>query len=116
MALFEVEVRLSAGGSGWIVQPARNEAEARRLVGIMFKVIWDVGHPLDPWRWSRRQEAGCKGIELGERGSELGDEDSERRAEDACVYCKQSLHSLVFPHTIGQSIRSKGPYSALKDR
>jgi len=39
MALFEVEVRLSAGGSGWIVQPARNEAEARRLVGIMFEVV-----------------------------------------------------------------------------
>lgn len=39
MALFEVEVRLSAGGSGWIVQPARNEAEARRLVGVMFEVV-----------------------------------------------------------------------------
>jgi len=38
MALYEVRVKLSAGGSGWIVQPARNPEEARRLVGIMFEV------------------------------------------------------------------------------
>jgi len=39
MALYEVRVKLSAGGSGWIVQPARDEAEARRLVAIMFEVV-----------------------------------------------------------------------------
>jgi len=39
MSLFEVRVKLTGDGSGWIIQPARDAAEAWRLVAILFEVV-----------------------------------------------------------------------------